>query len=383
MAGSQPAIQAQTIFIPLSGFLGAGKTTLMLATAEQLRERGLTVACVTNDQGGLLIDSSMVERAGMPLGEVRGGCFCCKFDELLDTVRLIMAAHRPDVILAEAVGSCTDLTATVIRPLKQLHGELLQARPLTTVMDPLCLEEVLIGTDGNEEARGWSEEIRYIYRKQLEEAACLLINKMDLLTSEHLRRLEMSLGEAFPTALMMSVASRVGLGISDWLDLMLDPAMDALPSSTLDIDYRIYGDGEAQLGWLNASFSLEGALEDVVGWCEGFTLSLVNHMDDFHAHIGHVKLLAQDHAGQLKMSVTGSGDGVQTDLQPQECWSSDRVTVWLNARIQVGPETLREQVVHALEQATAAAGVTAVWHELECFAPSRPVPAYRIEGGAS
>src|SRR5690606_14706421 len=153
-----------TVIVTLSGFLGAGKTTLMLSAAELLRKEGLSVACITNDQGDRLVDSRMVEQRDLPLGQIDGGCFCCKFNELLDTIKLIMAAHRPDVIIAEAAGSCTDLTATVIRPLRSLYGDAFAVKPLTTVIDPFRLEE-MIPLDENVSSPSFAPEVAYIFRK--------------------------------------------------------------------------------------------------------------------------------------------------------------------------------------------------------------------------
>ena len=55
------------------------------------------------------------------VGEVAGACFCCKFDDLVATAQQLGEHQQPDVLIAEPVGSCTDLAATVIEPLRQGH----------------------------------------------------------------------------------------------------------------------------------------------------------------------------------------------------------------------------------------------------------------------
>ncbi|MBL2179770.1 cobalamin biosynthesis protein, partial [Klebsiella pneumoniae] len=77
------------------------------------------VAIVTNDQGKELIDTELARANGLESKEVTGGCFCCQFDDLYNNLNTLMKEKQPDVIIAEAVGSCTDLAATVIQPLKQ------------------------------------------------------------------------------------------------------------------------------------------------------------------------------------------------------------------------------------------------------------------------
>src|SRR5882672_63429 len=110
-------------FVPIGGFLGAGKTTTMLKIGQMLEARGERVAVVTNDQGANLVDTELSRSANLTgVGEITGGCFCCKFDDLAAVIRELRGEVDPTVIIAEAVGSCTDLQATVVRPLRQLHG---------------------------------------------------------------------------------------------------------------------------------------------------------------------------------------------------------------------------------------------------------------------
>ena len=75
----------------VGGFLVPGKTTALGALAKALIRRGKRVGIVTNDQSGNLTDTlvvrEMLDKLDVPVEEVVGGCFCCKFDELIDHVR--------------------------------------------------------------------------------------------------------------------------------------------------------------------------------------------------------------------------------------------------------------------------------------------------------
>ena len=110
-------MQSNPRFIMIGGFLGAGKTTTIGMLARKFRSEGKSVAIVTNDQAADLVDTLLLRSQGFDVGEVAGSCFCCNFNALTDTVEALSADERPDVVLAEPVGSCTDLVATVIRPL--------------------------------------------------------------------------------------------------------------------------------------------------------------------------------------------------------------------------------------------------------------------------
>src|SRR5579872_7396723 len=101
-------------FVIVGGFLGAGKTTAMARLARTYRSLGQNVGLVTNDQAQDLVDTSSLRAQGFSVEEVAGACFCCRFDDLVDKVGKLEDADKPDLILAEPVGSCTDLVATVV-----------------------------------------------------------------------------------------------------------------------------------------------------------------------------------------------------------------------------------------------------------------------------
>ena len=84
--------------IVVGGFLGAGKTTLLLAAARELERRGLRSALIMNDQSDGLVDSAFASLHGVERGEVTGGCFCCRFSQLVN-VMSDLRRFSPDVIL--------------------------------------------------------------------------------------------------------------------------------------------------------------------------------------------------------------------------------------------------------------------------------------------
>lgn len=99
-------------YIMIGGFLGAGKTTALGKLAQRLAGRGLRVGLITNDQGRNLVDTAMLRAQGFATEEIPGGCFCCRFNSLVDAAAKLTERSRPDVFIAEPVGSCTDLAAT-------------------------------------------------------------------------------------------------------------------------------------------------------------------------------------------------------------------------------------------------------------------------------
>ena len=130
-------------YIMIGGFLGAGKSTAVGELARRLTGRGLRVGLITNDQGSDLVDSAMLRSQGYAVEEISGGCFCCRFNSLLSAARKLDESERPDVFLAEPVGSCTDLVATVSYPLRRIYGNDFRISPLSVLVDPVRAERVL------------------------------------------------------------------------------------------------------------------------------------------------------------------------------------------------------------------------------------------------
>ena len=102
--------QAKAGYIMIGGFLGAGKTTAVAKLAQHLTSRRLRVGLITNDQGHELVDTAMLRSRGFATEEIPGGCFCCRFNSLMEASQRLTAATRPDVFIAEPVGSCTILS---------------------------------------------------------------------------------------------------------------------------------------------------------------------------------------------------------------------------------------------------------------------------------
>ncbi len=110
-------------YIMIGGFLGAGKTTAVARLAQHLTDHGTRVGLICNDQSSGLVDTTLLRSKGFPVEEITGGCFCCRFNSLLDAADSLTQSSRPDVFLAEPVGSCTDLVATVSYPLRRIYGD--------------------------------------------------------------------------------------------------------------------------------------------------------------------------------------------------------------------------------------------------------------------
>jgi G3E family GTPase len=91
--------------IIVSGFLGCGKTTLILALAREMVRKGEKVAIIENDFGRVNIDSQIMENAGLQVRELSMGCICCTLGpDFLMNLKELAIRYSPDTIIVEPSG---------------------------------------------------------------------------------------------------------------------------------------------------------------------------------------------------------------------------------------------------------------------------------------
>jgi hypothetical protein len=340
------------LLILVGGFLGAGKTRLILRAAETLIGRGLKTAVITNDQADGLVDTSVSARTVERVEEVAGGCFCCRFDAFASAAEKLRD-HHPDAIFAEPVGSCTDLVATVLKPLRDLYGSEFRLAPLSVLVDPSRIDEILMG----------DPDVAYLFRKQLEEADLVCFTKADL-------------GVAPPPLAARRperfLSAKTGEGVAAWLDEISSGHLSA-GNSSIELDYQRYAHAEAALGWLNATFDLEFETWTAPIAVVGPLMDEINRkLSEAEVRIAHLKLIDETPFGFLKAAICRNGEEpeLEGDLLSPPC---PRHNIILNLRAQADPSVLLDTVKGALAVLPSLVSIST----LSAFRPAPPKPLYR------
>lgn len=354
----------------IGGFLGAGKTTALLRLAKMYHDERKIVGLITNDQAAHLVDTGIVRFHGFRVEEVAGACFCCKFRELAEAADRIRAEESPDVLLAEPVGSCTDLAATVIAPLKSLHGDRFSVAPYSVLLDPERARQIILEKGFG----GFSSKVAYIFQKQLEEADIICLNKVDLLGPPARRRILQALAEEFPQATVIATSGSTGEGFDAWKALLAEEAPPG--ARVVDVDYDRYADGEAELGWLNLVMSVKAASPfDPDALVKG----MVDRMSELIALEGaeaaHVKVLFESGPRSAMANYVGGSSPARLSLSGNVPTSEGRLTV--NARVHMDPEALRALTWDAALDVLRDRGARETLEASSHFRPGRPLPTHR------
>ena len=378
----------------VGGFLGSGKTTAIGSACESLRDRGLRAAVVTNDQGEMLVDTRALAATGVATAEVTGGCFCCRYDELVERIAAL-AADGADHLFAEAVGSCVDIARTVVNPLLRRREVALEAVTFSVLADVRLLADALAGRP-----LPWANPaLRYLFERQLAEAPLVVATKADLVAAAAGDRagLADALQAAFPGQRVLVQDSRTAAGVAAWVRHVaaagavsaLQPADALLPG--VEVDYDRYGAAEAALAWCDREVELTGIEGRATAAARTVIERVVAALRRGDAAVGHLKFLIRDHYRDAKVSITaadlahGGGPG-------QDAWQAQlpdlagvRVTLIVNARVEMDAGALARLIdqavaaaVAALNREPASVPVQVRTSSRSAFHPAYPEPVYRV-----
>lgn len=376
--------------VPLSGFLGSGKTTTLISAAIAMQRTGRRVAVVTNDAGASGLVDTDLARAGLDdVVEVAGGCYCHRHEELTAQIAGLADSGRIDTVLVEATGSCANVQ-TGLAPLRHHLGDRVAIAPLTAVVDPLRMAAFAHVAD----RCGREYELAYLFGRQLAAADLLAINKTDVVGAERTAKLEARLAADYPHATVVPYSAATGAGLDDlvrtWTrgaavnsgiannSLAATPTLAPEREADFEFDYPRYAEAEAKLAWLNQAYTIEAVIDTFDAFVWG--RAVLRHLSEWSAaagyFVGHAKVAVRTPAGLAKLSVTESGAPPRADRTSARPVEHGSATV--NARIACPPSALDDAVRAAIAAADALsyAQSDALSPSPASFRSTHPLPAH-------
>jgi G3E family GTPase len=359
-------------FVMLGGFLGSGKTTTIARLARCYQDRGLRVAIITNDQASDLVDTQNLKAQGFNVGEIAGACFCNDLSALTETVERLGWDAPPDVCLIEPIGSCTDLMATVIRPLAdspygETPGLTLHIAPYGVIVKPSHAGRIL----RNQQQAGFSPKAAYVLRKQLEEADFLIINRIDELPPEEVDALERLVAEQYPGTPVVRISAKTGEGLDQLCEFLEQPRN--AHSRVIELDYDAYAEAESELGWLNCRLQLVSdapfPLDDVL---KEMLIAARQKLAAYRAEIAHLKIMGTAEGAHAVVNLVSSANGI--DVSSASNATPLAADIVVNARIAVDPLLLSGIIRAAIAEVCQARQLQAEFGPMRSFRPARPLP---------
>ena len=154
-----------------SGFLGAGKTTLIKKLISEAY-KGEKIVLIENEFGEIGIDGGFLKDAGIEITEMNSGCICCSLvGDFSEALKKVISELKPERILIEpsGVGKLSD----VIKAVKNTDNPDISLNSFTTVADA-------------KKCRVYMKNFGEFYNDQLENAACIVLSHTSGLSEEKL-----------------------------------------------------------------------------------------------------------------------------------------------------------------------------------------------------
>lgn len=351
-------------FMVVSGFLGAGKTTTMIALAEELKNYGKRASVIANDLGAKnLVDTKFSKACGCSVTELTGECICYQTENLVDRLRRLFDYEKNDFVMSDIPGCGVGALEHVYLKLNgEYHGEF-ELAPFTVVADPERLKTIL----PNPEDIHLPQEMNYLFRSQLQEADVILLNKTDLLREEEIQMYLEFLKRFCPEAEVFAVSAREKKGLASVAEYLLTHEARLKP---VDISYGgpEFVAAEEKLSWYNRQVYVKHCCAEFNG--NDFVLDLIEAIRTrLQAHgknVPHLKVYAEGEDGSAcKASLLGVDYLPQIDSRlVAEC---PDLPVIINARAACESLLLQQIMDEALEEAQKKYNLSSIIFFTECF----------------
>ena len=190
----------------IAGFLGSGKTTVLLEVARAIAEGGAQLAVIENEIGEVGVDGGYVRKHGLPVQELFGGCICCTLQAgLVETLRTVESRYEPDWVIIEPTGLAApgDFLAVVLDNCPNVDT----IRVLTLV-----------------DAARWPmllEIVEPLVTAQLETADVVAVNKVDEVGEDALAAVMESVRALMGKATVLPVSAATGAGMTRLLEAVI------------------------------------------------------------------------------------------------------------------------------------------------------------------
>ena len=173
-----------------SGFLGAGKTTLI---KKLIREafQGEQIVLIENEFGEIGIDGGFLQEAGIQINELNSGCICCSLvGDFREALRKVVEQYAPDRILIEpsGVGKLSDVTRAVQGVAEELP---VQLNSFVTVADV-------------KKVKMYMKNFGEFYNDQISHASCIILSRTGSADEEKVAAAVAMLKEKNPTATIVT-----------------------------------------------------------------------------------------------------------------------------------------------------------------------------------
>lgn len=341
-----------TKYMVTSGFLGAGKTTSMIAFAREINRRGdETAAILANDLGaGNVVDAEFCAAAGIMTLPISGGCICYQHYNLVGRMRQLESGGA-SVIFSDIPGCGIGALDHVYMELEDKEKGEFELLPFTCIVDPERMRMIM-----PEEADiNLPEEMKFLLDAQMAEADLIVLNKIDTISEEKADEIVDFIKGIYPNTPVMTMSAMKGTGVSRVVDHILSSRS---PAVHREIGYGsdAFIAAENRMSWFNTRVFMQQKddrntdfNEVIADIFEGIRAGLKKT----GGNVPHLKMFAADSEEELtdffKASMIGIDYPVEYDRKLDRKYSA--LSLIINARCAEEPVAMADIAGDAVEAA--------------------------------
>ena len=187
----------------IAGFLGCGKTTLLLKLSRDLAGDGeRKVALVVNEIGEIPVDGKVMEESGMQVKDIGGGCICCEVAATFaKTIYRLYKDFKPDHVLVEPTGVAVPHQVKLAARMGGRDAKI-SLGPAIVLFDATRPAELLD-----------MDMLGQLVTTQIKDADIIAISKIDAVEDEAVKEATQRVGEYNAKAAIVNLSSFSGHGI--------------------------------------------------------------------------------------------------------------------------------------------------------------------------
>lgn len=350
-------------YVVIGGFLGAGKTTSMIGFAKYLQSQGFQPAILVNDLGAKnLVDRVTTANSGCLSAEITGDCICYQTENLVDKLRRFRDLHKTHIIFSDIPGCGIGALDHVYHKLDREYPGEFELCPFTAIADPERLRAIM----PEHADLHLPTEMEFLFDAQLREAEMIILNKVDLLSSQEEQRYLDFLRRTYPQAAVFPMSARTGLGVAEAADYLMSH-FSVLP--TVDIGYGgpDFLAAESKLSWYNRQFHVKSQQPfDGNGLIRELMEKIRDELTAIGRNVPHLKVVANaPDWTSAKASLLGVDYPVQFDWD--FCDPQTDLRIVINARAACESQVLDRLMDRSMEQTAKIYGLSLQVFFTECF----------------
>lgn len=345
----------------VSGFLGSGKTTGMLALTGHINSTGGKACIITNELGMNQVDTNFSLRSNFSVTEIPDKCICWVMDDLVDKLNRLRRTENPNLIMSDIPGCGVGALAHVYHVLERKHAREFALAPFTVMVDPGRLKELM----RHNADKTLPDELGYIMETQLAEADLILLNKIDLLSEAEIDEMLAFLREWHPETEIIPISARNGINIDKWASVVLTEG-SKLKETPIDMDKFVAA--ESLLSWYNrrlSATSADGAGKDMNIFISDLVEGVRERLIKTGSNIPHLKIFANSGEDYTKVSLIGVEREAEFARKMENKAESLRVII--NARSTAGTKELDSLMHEAMVAAAGKSALNTNVFSTECF----------------